>query len=264
MTMHIRDNVSKLMNSTTKLIKSKVKEYPDGTCKITVYADSIIVHEGGSSNFGTAVLNDAESKTEEEIAKEREEARLRKFWQVKTKIKDYVLCNEFTHFWTLTQDEKIVGDRHDDQIALDNLSRFLSSARKQARRKGLDFYYIFVPERHKSGALHFHGFTVNFPSLLIDSGHKWKGKPIYNCKQWKYGFSDVTELADRKKAANYCTKYITKELSDQGLGKNKKKYWSSRGLREPVVRYSDEDLGKDLTPSWVSPDNRVTIYTKLL
>lgn len=264
MAMYIRDNVSKLMNSTTRLIKSKVKEYPDGTSKITVYADSIIIREGGASNFGTAGLNDAESKTEEEIAKEREEARLRKFWQVKTKIKDYVLCNEFTHFWNLTQDEKIVGDRHNDEIALNNLSDFLRATRVRAKRKGIEFGYIFVPERHKSGALHFHGFTYGYVGNLDDSGHKWKGKTVYNCKQWKYGFSDVTEIADRKKAANYCTKYITKEFVEQGLGKNKKKYWSSRGLREPVVRYSDEDLGKDLTPSWVSPDNRVTIYTKLL
>lgn len=251
----------KLFESTTRLIKSKVKEYPDGTTKITVYSEAIITREGCSSGRG-GFSDELESKSIEDIEQEREEARTRKFYQVKTKIKDYVLCNEFTHFWNLTQDEKIVGDRHDDQIALDNLSRFLGSARKQAKRKGINFSYIFVPERHKSGALHFHGFTLNFPSDLVDSGHKWKGKPVFNCKQWKYGFSDVTEISDRKKAASYCTKYITKDFAEQGLGKNKKKYWSSRGLREPVVSYSDEDLGKDLTPTWASPDNRVTIYTR--
>lgn len=261
MAKYLRDSTAILLESSTRVIKSKVKEYPDGVKKITVYSEAIIIRECGSSNAGGGLLDGSEAKTLEEIAQEREEARTRKFWQVKTKIKDYVLCNEFTHFWNLTQDEKIVGDRHNDQIALENLARFLNSARKQANRKGISFSYIFVPERHKSGALHFHGFTSNFPGDLYDSGHKWKGKPVFNCKQWKYGFSDVTEIMDRKKAASYCTKYITKELAEQGLGKNKKKYWSSRGLREPAVSYSDEDLGQDLTPVWVSPDNRVTIFT---
>lgn len=261
MTKYLKNTSKKWLESSSILVKSKVKEYPDGSKQILVYRDSFIKNEAENNNSSSnGFSKDYLELTLEEIESKRENERDKKLFQVKTKIKDYVLCNGFTHFWNLTQDEKIVGDRHDDEIALSNLSRFLDSTRKQARRKGIKFGYIFVPERHKTGALHFHGFTYGFPHELIDSGHFWKGKSVFNCKQWKYGFSDVTEIIDRPRAASYCTKYITKELADQGLGFNKKKYWSSRGLREPVKSYTSEDLGKGLEAIWTSKDGRVCMF----
>ena len=41
-----------------------------------------------------------------------------------------------------------------------------------------------------------------------------------------------------------------KDLAEQGLGKGKKKYWSSRGLRLPAVEYSSLDLGAGLEPDY--------------
>lgn len=255
MAKYLKESKKILLEPTIELVKTKTKIYPDGTKTLFVYKEPKVIStsEGGAKK---GVGNTPEPKTDSE----REYERLHKFWQVKAKIKDYVLSNDFTHFWNLTQDEKIVGDRHNDEIAMENLSAFLYAARRMAQRKKVKFGYIFIPERHKSGALHFHGFTYGFCGSLKDSGVKWKGKTVFNCKQWKYGFSDVTKIENKVKAANYCTKYVTKDLAEQGLGYGKKKYWSSRGLRLPDVGYSVEDLGEGLQPAWIADDNSVTIY----
>lgn len=252
-----KDTVKNIYDPTSKLVKTKMKIFPDGSKQLIVYDEPRIVRYGTNTSNSFS-LDDF--LTPEEIEDKREYERKKKFFACKTKIKDYVLCNEFTHFWNLTQDEKIVGDRFDDDIALSNLSSFLYASRRRAERNNSKFNYLIIPERHKNGALHFHGFTSGFVGDLVDSGCVWKGKTVFNCKQWKYGFSDVTEIIDKSKAASYCTKYITKDLVNQGLGKNKKKYWSSRGLREPEIVFSSEDLGKGHTASWSSDDGRICIY----
>lgn len=241
-----------------KIIYSKIKKYPDGSQKIMVFKEGLVVHGSEGSSNGSA--SEKEMQTIEEIEEERQRIINKRFREVRNKIQDYILCNEFTHFWNLTQDEKIVGDRNCDEIALDNLKRFLKSTRTQAKRNGVKFSYVFVPERHKSGALHFHGFTFGYPYELIDSSHKWQGKPVFNCKQWKYGFSNVTEINDKVKAANYVTKYITKDLMAQNLGKDKKKYWCSKGLELPVIEYLEENINLEVEPDWVSPDETIEIY----
>lgn len=242
---------------SSKIIQSKVKIYPNGDKKITVYKEPLIVHFDNEDN---GYSEDREEKTIEEIEEEKERIKLKRFREVKNKIQDYILCNDFTHFWNLTQDEKIVGDRFSDEIALNNLYRFLKTCRERAKKKGYKFGYVFVPERHKNGALHFHGFTYGFPYDLVDSNHKWKGKPVYNCKQWKYGFSNVTEIQDKIKASSYVTKYITKELFSQDLGKGKKKYWCSKGLALPTVEYYETNVCLDLKADWQSPDGNILIF----
>lgn len=244
-----------------KKIKSKVKIYPNGDKKITTFNEPLIVYydvEDMPKNEETKTkkVDNLKEVTEEE----KERITLKRYREVTNKIKDYILCNDFTYFWNLTQDEKIVGDRFSDEIALKNLRRFLQTSRERAKLKGIEFGYVFVPERHKNGALHFHGFTFGYPYELIDSGHTWNKKPVYNCKQWKYGFSDVTEIQDKIKASNYITKYISKDLIEQDLGKGKKKYWCSKGLVLPEVEYYDTDICENMKADWQSPDGNIKIY----
>ncbi|TDM28964.1 hypothetical protein ETI03_11255 [Macrococcoides canis] len=236
----------------TGVIKSKIKEYPDGTKKITVYENARVVYYGNSDKNKETNLK----MNEEDL----EKSRIQRVYESRTKIKDYVLSNDFTHFWTLTQDEKIVGDRFADDIALKNLYRFLNKSRTYAKRKGIEFGYLFIAERHKNGALHFHGFTFGFPYELVDSTKKWKGNIIFNCKQWIYGFSNITELRDKRRASNYISKYLVKELFNQNLGKSKKRYWSSKNLKKPEVRYTELELCKKEKADWVSDDGTIKIY----
>ena len=158
-----------------------------------------------------------------------------RLYQVRTTIKDLVLSNAFDFFWTIT----FADHRDDDALCFKRLNNFLDAHR---RRFGT-FGYIFIPERHKTGEIHFHGVSMGYMGEMVDSGHKDRtGSSIFNVPGWKYGFSTATKIRSRDRASSYITKYITKDLMNSPVGFGKKKYWRSRGLEMPVVTYSASDL----------------------
>ena len=220
----------------TKFYKTKVKEYPDGTRVLTVYKNALAVQ---TSNLSDDVLI---SDRLEPSAEEKELEKQRNLWKVKTKIKDYCLSNQFTFFWTLT----FADNRYDYADAFDRMGRWL----RKMRDKHGKFDYIFIPERHKDGAIHFHGVTGGFGGRVVDSGVKHKNAKVYNCVDWEYGFTELTAIRSREKCASYVTKYVTKDMQNSIVGKGKKKYWCSRGLRLPAVEYSGQDLGLGLEPDY--------------
>lgn len=222
------------------LVKSKIKHYPDGSKKVLVYNEVYLVETGEKKSGGGL----ADAKTPEEIAEEREQSKKSNMFRVRTKIKDYVLSNDFDMFWSLT-----FGDeRDDDERCFNRLSNWL----KYMKKKHGKFDYILIPERHKNGCLHFHGVTGGFGGDFVDSGVKKKGHTIYNCSEWGYGFSTVSEIRNRDKTANYISKYITKDMDENVVEKGKKKYWSSRGLREPVIEYLEHDPLEGHTPTFAN------------
>ena len=80
------------------LVKSKIKHYPDGSKKVLVYNEVYLVETGEKKSGGGL----ADAKTPEEIAEEREQSKKSNMFRVRTKIKDYVLSNDFDMFWSLT------------------------------------------------------------------------------------------------------------------------------------------------------------------
>ena len=236
-----------------KIVKTKTKTYPDGSKKQYVYTELHISHAGENtekiSGFSVA---DPEKLTLQELEEKREYERLKKTWQVKDKIKDYCLSNDFTFFWTLTFND----DRSNDEICFSKMQKWL----KRMRAKYGKFNYIFIPERHKDGAIHFHGVTGGFKGEIVDSGVRHEGHKVFNCADYEYGFTTLSVIRDRKKCASYVTKYVTKDLMNTPVEKGKKKYWSSRGLRLPVVTYSEDNLCVGKTPEWTTDDERISIY----
>ena len=117
---------------------------------------------------------------------------------------------------------------------------------KNVKRQNPDFKYIFVPELHKSGRIHFHGIGTNCDKLeLIDSGKTQKGKKIYNInsRTFKYGFTTVSKIENTEKVSNYITKYITKELISATKGKHRYLYSKNLELAEvETVMLNDKDL----------------------
>ena len=67
-------------------------------------------------------------------------------------LRDLALCNDFDCFVTLTLDGAQVN-RYDPKQVIQKLNRW---ADNKVRRDGLR--YVLVPELHKDGAIHFHGF----------------------------------------------------------------------------------------------------------
>ena len=148
--------------------------------------------------------------------------------RTKQKIYNYAFSNDWSNglFFTITFDPKQV-DSFDYDKCCKRLHQFLKNIKDQ----NPDFKYIFVPEFHKSGRIHFHGIGTNCDRLkLEDSGIKKNGKKIYNVnsKTFRYGFTTVSKIEDTQKVSSYITKYITKEMITATKGKHR--YLCSRNL----------------------------------
>lgn len=138
-------------------------------------------------------------------------------------IQDIILCNKFQYFVTLTISPKTKIDRFSYSKTSEKISKWLNNHLT---------HYILVPEKHKSGAYHFH--------LLADiekSKLHYHNFGVYSIKPYKLGYSHVTKIKDQKKTAKYITKYITKDLVNS-VGQGKKTYWASRDLKRPKKEYN--------------------------
>lgn len=171
-----------------------------------------------------------------------------------SQMRDICLSTPFRYFVTLTLDPAKI-DRHDMEALTKVLNRW---ADNRVRRNGLA--YVLVPERHKDGAIHLHGFfSESVP--LSDSGTmklpgakrprrprdakqraEWEAagaKPVYNIPGWTLGFSTAIPLDGAYEAAvAYCCKYVRKAAEKIG-GR-----WFYRGgkLGKPVVEYAEVDV----------------------
>lgn len=153
--------------------------------------------------------------------------------RTKQKIYDYALANDWGsgYFFTITLNPEFV-----DSFNYDECYKRIYQFLKNVKSKNPNFKYIFVPEFHKSGRIHWHGLGVNCENLkLVDSGKVVNGKKIYNInsRSFKYGFTTVSKVEDTTKVSAYITKYITKELISNTKGKHR--YLFSKNLDVPTV-----------------------------
>lgn len=72
-------------------------------------------------------------------------------------IREISLCNNFTHFVTLTINKEYC-DRYNIDVAQEHLTHTLKNYKKLHK----DFKYILITEKHKDGAFHFHGLMKRF------------------------------------------------------------------------------------------------------
>lgn len=158
------------------------------------------------------------------------DSRRRSIRRAKSNLRLLCRANEFAWFITLTLSPEKVN-RYDDK---DNLRRLSNWLRNTAARTGLT--YVLVPERHKDGALHFHGL-INDALELERSGTyvppeggrpriprskrqraEWIGAgwhEVFNLPQWHYGFTTAIKLyGEREAAINYVCKYIGKAMEE--------------------------------------------------
>lgn len=224
-----------------KEISSYAKIYPDFV-KIIKYNRPVVVlnckEEGGAGGL---------SKQDEQDYLEKSINR------TKTRISDYILCNDFTHFVTFTFDRKnskvkSEEDRHDFRKMSKLLMTWVNTEQvNHFRRHGKKFKYLIVPERHKNGAWHFHAVFQGYKNEIEDfysSKNKYltvdeirsKNKKPKNQRgflpRYTLGRSEIAPVKDKFRMSSYIKKYITKELIQE---KNKKRYWASRNLKLPEV-----------------------------
>lgn len=259
----------------------RIKTYPDGTREIMVADRDIFRAPGWESSDGKKKLSrkwdsnelpeDVSELTQYALARMEEAEQQRKAEstaraqrRAKAAVRDLGMCNDFRFFVTLTLDAARV-DRYDMGEITRRLNRWLDN---HVRRDGLA--YVLVPERHKDGAVHFHGF-FNDALEAVDSGTIVRadgGKPrrprsaaqraawlaegghvVYNLPAWDYGFTTAIELyGPRRAAVGYVTKYIGKQMQADDSGAERpgkiggRWYYSGGRLRRPAVECLDVDF----------------------
>jgi len=226
-----------------------VKTYPDGS-------QDVLVCEAPIFGFGGWEASREKVKAERAESGEGDHTD-RAVRRAKAQVRDIALCTPFKYFVTLTLSPEKVKDRADPVEVTRHLNHWLDN---QVRRRGLA--YVLVPERHKDGAIHFHGF-FNDALEAIDSGTiiraeggrprrprsgaqgaQWLaegGHIVYNLPGWSWGFTTAIELyGTYSKAVGYVCKYIGK---DTGAGKiGGRWYYSGGKLGHPKVDYVDLSL----------------------
>lgn len=189
------------------------------------------------------LINTGQARDEEHAFKIYE-GRIREMNKTKRHVMDLALNNRFTYFITLTFARSPDNQNEyglEDEYRFETMHKWL---KKMVRKHG-KFNYIVVPERHKSGEVHFH-MIADLPSTveLVQGTNAKTGKPmirkgykVYNLPEWEYGFTDVEAIRSSNGVARYVTKYFTKDLALSPVRCGKKKYWQSSGLKAPERIY---------------------------
>lgn len=222
---------------------SKVKTYPGGMVEILAANRPIF----GPSGWEQSDKWDSEKRKPRDGSGDVDRAKRR----AAAKIRDIALCNAFRYFVTLTLSAEQVN-RYEIGPVLAKMRTWLDN---RVRRCGLK--YVLIPEYHKDGAIHFHGF-FNDALEVVDSGavkipgQKRPKKPrssaeldnllengavkLYNLPDWALGFSVAMPLyGDYDAAIAYVCKYVTK--AGQKIGG--RWYYSGGALALPEVSYAD-------------------------
>lgn len=187
--------------------------------------------------WGYAVLERSAIEDGEEVepigAQARAASLARARRRARVAVRDLGLCNDWAFFVTLTLDRQRIN-RYDPAAVVRKLNSFLSN---HVQRHGLQ--YVLVPEHHRDGAIHFHGF-FNEALPVVDSGHRDRqGHPVYNLPAWGWGFSTAIRLyGERAAAVAYCCKYVAKQQEKIGG----RWYYSGGDLRRPEISWADVDF----------------------
>lgn len=232
----------------------RVKSYPNGSQEILITRNPVF------RETGWEVSDKWQTEPQGGYGVSSESANLiRAKRRARNAVKDIALSNEFHYFVTFTLDATKI-DRYDINAVVKKLNYWLDN---RVRRNGLK--YVLVPELHKDGAIHFHGF-INDCLGLDDSGTITGGelkkprKPkssrererllssgshiVYNVTDWKLGFSTAIELyGDYRAAVGYVCKYISKE--QQKIGG--RWYYSGGDLSKPEILLFDVDYDQFLS-----------------
>ena len=143
-------------------------------------------------------------------------------------IRELALCNDFEYFATLT-----INSVNCDRFSLTACQDLLRKKLKKLKRINKNFAYIFITEKHKNGAFHFHGLIKGVTDFYInDNGYL--SHSLFD----ELGFNSFSKIRDYTKTCNYILKYITKDCVRNEKGTI---YISSRGLKK-AEKYEIKDL----------------------
>ena len=144
----------------------------------------------------------------------------------KTTISNLLLCNDFSFFVTITFNNNF------NRFDLCNLRKKVNNKIRRIRQKFpfLTLQYLFVPEHHKNGAWHIHGFlSRDFAQFIyLSSNKKYLQCDIFDF----FGFNNI-EILYTSNVYFYVLKYICKDFELHEKGKHL--YFCSQNLLKPKL-----------------------------
>lgn len=203
--------------------------------------------------------------------------------------------NEFTEFLTFTFAQERRKQRHvelgaefeyidgtDFKIAKEAFTAFMNKLQMRAKARGYTIKYICVWELQGNGNYHFHVVCntisedekIKNPDWLDYDTIAKKFENSTGLQSWKHGKSDVQKISSHEKISTYLSKYILKSMYNIADNedlleryKGQKKYFTSRGLKKPEVKYEDDfDENYDIKPyetEHINPYNNGLIKNKI-
>lgn len=179
--------------------------------------------------------------------------------RARSRVFELAMCNPWNLFVTLTLD-KNKYDRTNLQRFVKDFGQFVRDYRK---KHGTAVKYLLIPEHHKDGSWHMHGFicglpvehlteftaTDHLPYKILNRIQANKRVFTWTAYAKRFGFS-VIELIDNHEATSkYVTKYITKDAMTTITELNAHMFYASKGLQSSTV--INQDL---LTRAITNPD----------
>lgn len=152
--------------------------------------------------------------------------------RAKSLVQEYALCNPWDYWCTFTiSPEKF--DRYNLRSYYSCFSKFLNNYNR--RDDDFKVKYLFVPELHKDGAWHMHGFIKGIaPEDLYVNSH---GYLTWKQYENKFGFISMDKIKDIDRASSYIQKYMTKDLDKNVSELNQHLYYCSKGLNRATELY---------------------------
>jgi hypothetical protein len=196
---------------------------------------------------GYELRSDGRSKVEipHESGTNDEDNAKRSLRRAKSTAFDLILSNyDLDTFCTLTYAPEAVEDKFSYDDCYDKLKIWLSNG---VQRR--DLKYVLVPERHKSGAIHFHALC-NRDAIDLEIARSANtgrplthhGRPIFNITNWKHGFSTAEKIANGEADREAVSKYIFKYMGKQNGEKIGGRFFLHGGnLQKPICLYGDSE-----------------------
>lgn len=189
-----------------------------------VYEPRTYLYQYNDENFRIVNCKSVKNKGFEEISNvhlklEKTEIERISLSRSRRMIRELALCNNFEYFATLT-----INSSSCDRFSLVECQERLRRKLKTLKQYNKDFAYIFITEKHKNGAFHFHGLVKGIDNFYTnDNGY------LSNKTFDQLGFNSFSKIRDYTKTCNYILKYITKDCVKNDKGTV---YISSRGLKK--------------------------------
>ena len=233
----------------------KVLKYPCGVMDIYACSEPVFGPKGWSASEDFArpgvCLGEPVRRSRSGETQANTEDVERSMRRARGMVRRIALANDFRYFVTLTLDSMMV-DRYDMGQIVKKLNAWCSN---MVQRKGLR--YVLVPERHKDGAIHFHGF-FNDALEAVDSGtirvpgykkprrprskqqrSEWLsagGQVVYNLPAWSLGYTTAIQVYGEYPAA---VAYVCKYIGKGGEKIAGRWYYSGGDLAQPDVEYME-------------------------